>query len=112
MKSAIPSRISAVILLLIVVVLGCGSASTERPTTTPRGPATVVETPQAAGALALTMPNRGDSVKFAVLGDFGTGTREQYELAAVMKQAHDLFKFDFVVLVGDNLYGSERPQDF
>jgi predicted MPP superfamily phosphohydrolase len=111
MKSAIPSRISAVILLLVVVILGCGSASTERPTTTP-GPATVVATPQAGGALALTMPNRGDSAKFAVLGDFGTGTREQYELAAVMKQAHDLFKFDFVVLVGDNLYGSERPQDF
>ena len=113
MKSAITSRISAGILLLVVVILGCGSASTARPpATTPPGPATVVETPQAAGALALTMPNKGDSAKFAVLGDFGTGTREQYELAGVMKQAHDLFKFDFVVLVGDNLYGSERPQDF
>jgi predicted phosphodiesterase len=113
MKSPIPSRISAAILLLVVVILGCGSASTERPpATTVPGAATVVETPQAGGALALTMPNKGDSVKFAVLGDFGTGSREQYDLAAVMKRVHDQYKYEFVILVGDNLYGSERPQDF
>ena len=29
-----------------------------------------------------------------------------------MVRLHDRFKYDFVVLVGDNLYGSERPQDF
>ena len=29
-----------------------------------------------------------------------------------MKQAHDQFPYDLVILVGDNLYGSERPQDF
>ena len=51
-------------------------------------------------------------MKFAVLGDFGTGTREQYELAAQMKRVHDMFPYELVTLVGDNLYGSERPQDF
>jgi predicted MPP superfamily phosphohydrolase len=66
----------------------------------------------AAGALALTMPNKADSLKFAVLGDFGTGSKEQYDLAAVMKRVHDQYPFDLVTLVGDNLYGSERPQDF
>jgi 3',5'-cyclic AMP phosphodiesterase CpdA len=65
-----------------------------------------------SGALALTMPNKDDSLKFAVLGDFGTGSKEQYELAAQMKRAHDQFPYDLVILVGDNLYGSERPQDF
>ena len=67
---------------------------------------------QAGGALALTMPNKSDSLKFAVLGDFGTGSREQYDLAAQMKTAHDQFPYELVTLVGDNLYGSERPQDF
>jgi len=67
---------------------------------------------QASGALALTMPNKSDSLKFAVLGDFGTGSREQYDLAAQMKTAHDQFPYELVTLVGDNLYGSERPQDF
>jgi predicted MPP superfamily phosphohydrolase len=56
--------------------------------------------------------NRPGSLKFAVLGDFGTGDRSQYELAARMVQLHRQFPFELVVLVGDNLYGSERPQDF
>jgi 3',5'-cyclic AMP phosphodiesterase CpdA len=63
-------------------------------------------------ALQLTMPNKPDSLKFAVLGDFGTGSKEQYQLAAQMKAVHDQFPFELVTLVGDNLYGSERPQDF
>src|SRR5215212_5439288 len=67
--------------------------------------------PQGA-ALPLTLPNKNDSLKFAVLGDFGTGSKEQYELATQMNRAHQIFPFDLVTLVGDNLYGSERPQDF
>jgi 3',5'-cyclic AMP phosphodiesterase CpdA len=51
-------------------------------------------------------------LKVAVLGDFGTGDDEQYEMAEQMAKVHNRFKYDFVVLVGDNLYGSERPQDF
>jgi hypothetical protein len=113
MKSVNPSRISLVFLLFVLVVIGCGSTSTERaPVAAPRGPVAVVETPQPAAGLALTVPNRADSVKFAVFGDFGTGSREQYDLAAVMKRVHDQYPFDMVILVGDNLYGSERPQDF
>jgi 3',5'-cyclic AMP phosphodiesterase CpdA len=68
--------------------------------------------PAAAAPIALTLPNKSDSLKFAVLGDFGTGSKEQYQLAAQMKRVHDVFPFDLVTLVGDNLYGSERPQDF
>jgi predicted MPP superfamily phosphohydrolase len=71
-----------------------------------------VQAPQSAGGLALTLPNKADSFKFAVLGDFGTGSKEQYQLAAQMKQAHDQYPYTLVILVGDNLYGSERPQDF
>ena len=70
------------------------------------------QSPPAAGALPLTMPNKGDSFKFAVLGDFGTGSKEQYQLAAQMKRVHDQYPYNLVILVGDNLYGSERPQDF
>jgi predicted MPP superfamily phosphohydrolase len=65
-----------------------------------------------AAALPLTLPNKADSLKFAVLGDFGTGSRQQYDLAAVMARARMQFPFELVTLVGDNLYGAERPQDF
>ena len=77
------------------------------------GPATVETTPaQSPAPLALTLPNKPDSLKFAVLGDFGTGSSEQYDMAKTMARVHDLFKYEFIVTVGDNLYGSERPQDF
>lgn len=113
MKATVHTRIPAILLLLVLVIIGCGSASTARaPASRPAGPAAVVETPQPGGTLALTLPNKADSLKFAVLGDFGVATSEQYQLAEVMKRVHDQYPFDMVVLVGDNLYGAERPQDF
>jgi|KBSMisStandDraft_5_1062788.scaffolds.fasta_scaffold411427_1 predicted phosphodiesterase len=63
-------------------------------------------------APTVALPNKDGSLKFAVLGDFGTGEPTQYDLAKQMTALHDRFKYDLVVLVGDNLYGSERPQDF
>src|SRR5690242_19195774 len=65
--------------------------------------------PQPAAAVAL--PNADGSLKFAVLGDFGNGNRQQYELAAVMAKVHGRFPYELVITVGDNIYGSERPQD-
>ena len=29
-----------------------------------------------------------------------------------MAKARDAFPFEFVIMLGDNIYGSERPQDF
>jgi 3',5'-cyclic AMP phosphodiesterase CpdA len=60
----------------------------------------------------IALPNRAGTYKFAVLGDFGTGDDEQYEMAREMANVHTRFKYAHVILVGDNLYGSERPQDF
>jgi len=77
-----------------------------------RTKSTAIQAQPAAAGLPLTMPNKADSLRFAVLGDFGTGSKEQYELATEMKRVHDQFPFELVTLVGDNLYGSERPQDF
>ena len=70
------------------------------------------QAPAAASAARVELPNREGSLKFAVLGDFGTGKREQYELGAQMAKAHERFPFELVITVGDNLYGSQRPKDF
>ena len=75
------------------------------------GPAISLQARQPAPPM-VALPNRAGSLKFAVLGDFGTGERTQIELAQQMAALHGRFQFDLVVLVGDNLYGSERPQDF
>ena len=65
-----------------------------------------------APAPVVALPNKAGSFKFGVLGDFGTGSRAQYELADQMAKLHSTFKYQLVALVGDNLYGGERPQDF
>ena len=61
---------------------------------------------------AVPLPNRDGSLKFGVLGDFGTGDREQYQLGEQMAKLHSRFPFELVVTVGDNIYGSEGPRDF
>jgi hypothetical protein len=38
----------------------------------------------AAGAIDLNLPNRTGSVKFAVLGDFGTGHEAAYQVGSQM----------------------------
>jgi hypothetical protein len=86
--------------LAIPIALACGSSSAEVPDEAQAAP------PQVA------LPNKNGTFKFGVLGDFGTGSSEQYELGRQMKTVHDRFKYELVILVGDNLYGSERPQDF
>jgi 3',5'-cyclic AMP phosphodiesterase CpdA len=67
---------------------------------------------QRAAPPTVALPNRNGTFKFAVLGDFGTGDRTQFELAQQMAALHGRFKYELVILVGDNIYCSERPQDF
>ncbi len=67
----------------------------------------------APAAAVETMPPVGkDTVKFLVLGDTGTGDRGQYDTAAQVWKSHEVFPYEFAIMVGDNIYGSERPQDF
>ena len=63
-------------------------------------------------AIAITLPNAPDSLKFAVIGDSGSGAGRQYQLAAQFAAAHKLFPFSFVLMLGDNIYGRETAKDF
>jgi hypothetical protein len=96
-------------LLVVAALAGCAAQPT-------RGPVQVAASPNqppAPPAAAETpMPNRPDSLKFAILGDFGTASRGQLETAAEMARVQQRFPFEFVITVGDNLYGSQRAQDF
>ena len=58
------------------------------------------------------LPLRDKSTRFAVLGDTGTGGREQADIGRLLDVYRQKVKFEFVLLLGDNIYGSERPQDF
>jgi len=58
------------------------------------------------------LPNAAASVKFAVIGDSGTGDRRQVEVADQMLRFHGKFPFDRVIMLGDNIYGAQGGQNF
>jgi calcineurin-like phosphoesterase family protein len=62
--------------------------------------------------IKLTLPVKDGSVRFAVIGDTGSGTDKQRDVGAMMAQYRALFPFEFVLMMGDNLYGGEAPKDF
>ena len=66
----------------------------------------------AAAPVALTLPLKEGSTRFMVVGDTGTGAREQHELAGVMLRYWQAFPFEFALMMGDNMYGGEKATDY
>ena len=60
----------------------------------------------------LKLPLKDGSVKFAVVGDTGTGGSDQYAVGKQVFNYRAKFPFEFVLMMGDNMYGSDRPKDF
>ncbi len=67
-----------------------------------------------AGAqqVAVKLPLHAGSVRFAVIGDSGTGNKEQFEVAQELERYRQDVKFDFVIMLGDNIYGGHSASDF
>ena len=61
---------------------------------------------------AVSLPVQDDSARFAVIGDTGTGGIDQWRLAQQLIAVHSKFPFEFVLMTGDNMYGTETPRDF
>jgi predicted MPP superfamily phosphohydrolase len=60
----------------------------------------------------LKLPMKDGSVKFAVIGDSGTGGSEQLAVANQIAIFRMKFPFDFAIMLGDNLYGGQKPADY
>lgn len=65
-----------------------------------------------APAVNLTLPLKPNSVRFAVIGDSGTGEKAQREVGAQMERYHGSFPFEFVIMLGDNIYGAQTEAGF
>jgi len=65
-----------------------------------------------AAQQAAPLPTRPESLKFAVIGDSGTGEPPQFEVGSKMAEARRTFPFETVIMLGDNIYGRQTPQDF
>ncbi len=68
------------------------------------------QVPRLAGQ-NLTLPVKEGSVRFAAIGDMGTGDPAQYQIAQRMLEYRQNFPFDFVIMLGDNIYGGKSPAD-
>jgi len=68
--------------------------------------------PVAVAPLPGVLPARPDSLKFAAIGDSGTGDRAQYDVGQQMAAERKRFPFELVIMLGDNLYGRQQPEDF
>lgn len=66
----------------------------------------------AHSSVKLALPVKEGSVKFAVIGDTGTGTSKQHEVGEMMVQYRRAFPFEFVLMLGDNMYGGESAKDY
>jgi hypothetical protein len=99
-------------LLAAVFLIASGVQST-------LGQATALQPQRNGGArvvsnslLRISLPAKDNGVRFGIIGDTGTGTQKQYQLGSLLAQYRDAFPFDFVLMMGDNIYGGETPKDF
>jgi predicted phosphodiesterase len=65
-----------------------------------------------APAPALPLPLKDGSLRFMVMGDTGQGDKGQYDTGREMAAIRQQFPFEFVVMVGDNMYGADSPADY
>ena len=100
---------AAVTAALALTLGGCRESSVppdaRRETTTE-----VQELTPRPGELAL--PVKDGSVRFAVIGDSGRGDQAQHEIAQQMVAWRAKFPFEFVLMLGDNIYPPNTPHDY
>jgi hypothetical protein len=96
-------RYAYVLLLPLLLAFYPGLPGDETPPMTP---------PLPQGSLDLRLPLKNGSVRWAVIGDNGTGEGPELEVANQMQRYWTRVQFDFVTMDGDNIYGGHSPRDF
>lgn len=91
-----------------LILTGCGGA----PSTSSPGETAASPQPARPASEVLRLPNRPGSVRFAAIGDAGRGDRAQFEVSARMQAFRSVFPYDFVVMLGDNVYDGGTPDDY
>jgi len=102
-KTHMPTRFAQFLLLPLLIAFYPGLPGDETPPKTP---------PLPEGAPDVRLPLKDGSVRWAVIGDNGTGERPELDIANEMQRYWTKVKFDFVTMDGDNIYGGHSPRDF
>jgi predicted MPP superfamily phosphohydrolase len=101
------------LVLACAQLVGCAAQDAAQVAQSTSSPANASAPPPApANGLDIRLPLESKSIRFAVIGDSGTGDRDQYQVAQEMETYRQKVGFDFVIMLGDNIYGSHHPKDF
>jgi hypothetical protein len=74
----------------------------------PNAPLAEATAARAPVVRTLAVPRTDGSVRFAVVGDMGRDSQGRVDVAQQVTAFHGLFPFTFVLLLGDNVYGSDN----
>src|SRR5687768_6698321 len=86
-------------ILALITVLAAGPAAiAQNPAPAKPGPAAPKQAAAAPAADA-------EALKFAVIGDSGTGGSAQQRVAERLISSRTTFPYEFILMLGDNLYG-------
>ena len=102
------------VLLLLLALLSAPSLTKAARTVLPKENAVALGMQEHADATVspIVLPLESESVRFAVIGDSGTGAKDQYRLAQQMEAYRQKINFNFVIMLGDNIYGGHQAKDF
>ncbi len=102
------------VLLPFLLFAGCGNTSSSGHSEGTSGqPFVEAATLTNIGLEQLTLPNHDRSIKFAIIGDSGRGSKEQHQVAAQMEAYRQRFDYKFVLMAGDNIYeGPATGEDY
>lgn len=98
------------LVLATLITVGAGTLAFRLvPSSTP----TLAQAPKTSESqLEVKLPLEQKSVRFAVIGDNGTGDQPQYDVAGEMEAYEKIVHYEFVIMMGDNIYGGHKPRDF
>ncbi len=99
------------ILLQIALLVGCGNGSISVASEARERPVVEAARLEDIGSDQLALPNTDRSIKFAIIGDSGRGSKEQHEVAAQMVAYRQRFDYKFVLMAGDNIYEGPATED-
>jgi predicted phosphodiesterase len=90
------------------LVVGCQDREENEAQFQPSAPALTVPPPKEV----LRLPKKPGSYRFAALGDMGRGDKWQHDVSRQMQAFREEFPFDFVVMLGDNIYDGATAEDY
>ena len=103
------SRAAPLLALAALAFTGCSREASPPQRQTP-AIAAAPPAPARPAAEALALPRKPGSVRFAAIGDSGRGDPPQYEVSAQMQVFRKVFSYEFVVMLGDNVYDGGTPE--